>query len=1480
MTEYSIDDFPEQLIQAIESNRIIPVVGAGVSKGIKDKNGQSLYPDWIQLLKHSTQYLKNQKADDVADTVNLFIDLFNRRKDSNYLLDAAHEAQVGLKDSWIGFLTNFFDKDESECDLESLEVTKLIWKIAENIVITTNFDESLEWGLEKNNGKKCRTWIIEPPEGLDSRDFRENKHSKKTLWYWHGSIQYPNGIVLSKNKYDEVYSIDKTENPHPFRKQFFNEFLPSYSLLFIGFSFNDAYFEEMITSSLGATQNTHACHYIIIHKSEKESIDKIIKNNPKYNLRALVINEFSEIPKILSCLEHIKTTTVNNVNNSERCCKVDDNTKPIVSGNDLEIELPKLIHDPNKKHLSDLYISSVPSGDYSDEFNKFLSKNHNLNKLELYSLGKKALDNKEDLFANSEEPKTFHSKNVIISGPTGCGKTALMESLILNSILERNGSCIYISPTRELVYEFHNKVSKTIKKLEICSVKSSQIVKSTGEFSSDDYKINNNLFKAAFIVNEKINILLDLAAKSVLDKVSLVIIDELHMISDPQRGGVVDSLIAKFMEEDERRKNKGSTRSIQIIGITTEFSSPILKKALTKRETINLPSMLPIQINVEERPISVLHQVAVLNDSKHADYKLNTIIDFKSQNDRKLELKDNKEQAERSKKSIARGSGKWIDAFDTGVNPNRARSSLIQLCYDMFQEYGVTVVAMPSVSMLETLSNSMISQHLSLQSNKNAYEEEVNELSPILDRLGLPKSQYNRILKSARHGVFYHYAALPIEVKSWVVKLFSKKRTQNEKNIILFTTETLTYGVNLSADCVILASTEWPRKSIYEASDADEVQQERLDQNTYHNILGRAGRPGKFSGQKKPTAIICVKASEFSSVPERKDFLKSFYHSEELESISTYIDRKSALYKLEKNSVNIYDFPYPTFRTIMDALRHVGRTGGNAGATSTQIENFMRRTVFACQELRNVKLQDVVELFLESASKHNLTENKVKVVYKTDDNYVISPQGEALIDTGTQLQSIEPISDWLSLLKENKDKLSDLDIPIELQLPGLIVTPDFWSIGKELTEEASKSKTMDSGVIEEREKSANDQLMKELEFLNLNRNQIDVFFTIFDIFSSKWASRAPLKSKNPELKKVVLIKLTTICMMWLRGKDTYHLKELFPDGGAAKREFQPKHAERLGWLSIMTSRFFRADKKGEGFLLEEHERDIHQHIIKIRYGLPFKGLPLLGKNPISSKISRHQASKILKSNADTLTYSIWPFEDNNNKYDLRYENINKSHVEDNIKSFFENEIDNLLNNIFPISDIKVSTLLDSIINILKSMIDSDIQIFNKIKTRKSKELLKIIYDLSYECNNKFDESECRDTVRISPPNRDGCLMFEDKEAILFVLDSSISNSCYKSLNSKQKVIRVCSFAPKEENSQLSSRYCASITLFGLIGLTSLLSRGFLSVEELYKGVSTIGSPSNEITSVKWFASNIETSSANKTPALESILSFYEPGITR
>lgn len=145
----------------------------------------------------------------------------------------------------------------------------------------------------------------------------------------------------------------------------------------------------------------------------------------------------------------------------------------------------------------------------------------------------------------------FEGKNLLVAIPTASGKTMVAE-MAMHVHIRDGGKCLYIVPLKALASE----------KYKDFSGKGVSVGISTGDFDRrEEYLGRNDIIIAT---SEKADSLLRTFTPWIRD-ITLLVIDEVHLIDDPQRGPTLEMVLTKM-----RRKNP----SMQVIALSATIGNP------------------------------------------------------------------------------------------------------------------------------------------------------------------------------------------------------------------------------------------------------------------------------------------------------------------------------------------------------------------------------------------------------------------------------------------------------------------------------------------------------------------------------------------------------------------------------------------------------------------------------------------------------------------------------------------------------------------------------------------------------------------------------------------------------------------------------------------------------------------------------------------------------------------------------------------
>ncbi|MCY1046750.1 SIR2 family protein [Corallococcus sp. bb12-1] len=220
-------ELPEELLSAIRSGTCIAFVGAGFSIPAN-------FPNWIELLNGLSQH--------VSVGLQKHIKLLLAKKDGSASLEEAAQA-----------IEDELGQDKMAKRLKTrLTISKLPPNMAERIhllqgipfraILTTNFDMLLEG--ETPSAQAYRKIMRAPRPRWWDEGFWDQKACFPPVLKLHGDVRKANTVVLTRRGYRQRLHND----PHFTR--FLSALFTQHTVLYLGFSFSDAYLNELRSGAL------------------------------------------------------------------------------------------------------------------------------------------------------------------------------------------------------------------------------------------------------------------------------------------------------------------------------------------------------------------------------------------------------------------------------------------------------------------------------------------------------------------------------------------------------------------------------------------------------------------------------------------------------------------------------------------------------------------------------------------------------------------------------------------------------------------------------------------------------------------------------------------------------------------------------------------------------------------------------------------------------------------------------------------------------------------------------------------------------------------------------------------------------------------------------------------------------------------------------------------------------------------------------
>lgn len=149
----------------------------------------------------------------------------------------------------------------------------------------------------------------------------------------------------------------------------------------------------------------------------------------------------------------------------------------------------------------------------------------------------------------------LEGKNLLVCTPTASGKTLIAELAAVSAALNHRGKAVYVVPLKALATEKYNDFKKRYSSFV-------KVALSIGDFDSSDPYLSD--YDLVICTAEKLDSLIRHHAPWIR-MISVVVIDEIHLLNDPGRGPTLEILITLLRQLLPKS---------QLIGLSATIGNP------------------------------------------------------------------------------------------------------------------------------------------------------------------------------------------------------------------------------------------------------------------------------------------------------------------------------------------------------------------------------------------------------------------------------------------------------------------------------------------------------------------------------------------------------------------------------------------------------------------------------------------------------------------------------------------------------------------------------------------------------------------------------------------------------------------------------------------------------------------------------------------------------------------------------------------
>lgn len=411
---------------------------------------------------------------------------------------------------------------------------------------------------------------------------------------------------------------------------------------------------------------------------------------------------------------------------------------------------------------------------------------------------------------NPLDPAT---RRLLLSVPTSAGKTLIAQLLICHHLVTQPGKVCYVTPLRSLGREMRQALNG---RMRIIQKGLGADFAGFGNFTIEQFfdLLGEPADSSVEVMTpERLSHLLRYDPTSVLERYSMFVIDEAHLLAQPGRGLLVETVLAAVTTTDAR----------------VVLLSGVMGNAHQIASWLN-PTQPATLFESGWRGPRRLHALLYSNvEWDHVDRLPPKSSTFTHIERYPITADLRVRPAEGVTRRLVTPADNPIGHLERKVRPPGAGKPDDDN-YDAFYK----MCARTAREFLDAGSLLMILSQRGYARNAAQELASILELTDttddlcefLIERLGAE----HPLIDCVRHGVAYHHAGLPIDVLDELEQAMRAETLQ-----AMFATSTLTDGVNLPVRTVVICETR------YEGQDPGQ----QLDGPRLLNAVGRAGRAGK-----------------------------------------------------------------------------------------------------------------------------------------------------------------------------------------------------------------------------------------------------------------------------------------------------------------------------------------------------------------------------------------------------------------------------------------------------------------------------------------------------------------------------------------------------------------------------------------------------------------------------------------------------------
>jgi len=316
-------------------------------------------------------------------------------------------------------------------------------------------------------------------------------------------------------------------------------------------------------------------------------------------------------------------------------------------------------------------------------------------------------------------------------------------------------------------------------------------------------------------------------------------------------------------------------------------------------------------------------------------------------------------------------------------------------------------------------------------------------------------------------------------------------------------------------------------------------------------------------------------------------------------------------------------------------------SASGTGVTSQDLVEFMGKTLYARQKIliphnkNELKLFNcAVDCILEDCANPPL--NLVEADGIREKFYTITERGNAIIDTGTEIHTVEPLLKIVGFVQDAwQNVVGEVSLPAELYLLCIMPQEEVFRQNIYYAPECKKKRDWPSQRSQANRIAVFKSFLKALdEVTPLRFEEVQKLGKVLRDILDDWRPIQRISAGYVGGASDSLLRFFNGMVAWLNGEErseVYRLMEghELPDSFQGRVQGFRQFTELLNIKTLFLSKMMATGRRGRIPFEAEDERNLHLLATRLRFGCTITAIPLFW--PFSSDFRREQAVKLLEA---------------------------------------------------------------------------------------------------------------------------------------------------------------------------------------------------------------------------------------------------------